>query len=87
MSQESGTVASFNNTFTHGRLSHDQNAGASIDFASDQVAQLASLSVGERVTFEIVQDVTHEDQQGQVVNVQRIGGDLEAYQDQGGLYS
>ena len=87
MSQESGTVASFNNTFTSGCLSHDQNTGAFIDFDSDQVAGLKHLSVGERVSFEITQDVTREHQRVRGVNVQRIAGDLEAYQDQGGLYS
>ena len=83
MPQQSGTVRSFNDTFTSGRLAHDQNSGASVQFGSDQVEGLRSLSVGERVSFDIVQ----QNQQGHAENIQRIGGDLEAYQDLGGLYS
>lgn len=83
MSQQSGTIRSFDNSFTHGSLSHDQNSGASVQFGADQVQGLKSLSVGERVSF----DVVEEDKQGHAENIQRVGGNLESYQDLGGLYS
>ena len=83
MSQQSGTVKSFEDDFTRGHLSQDGNSGLFVHFSSDQVEGLRSLSVGERVSFDVVQD----EYQGHAENIQRIGGDLEAYQDQGGLYS
>jgi cold shock CspA family protein len=107
MSQQSGKVTSFDDTFTHGRLSHDQNSGASIQFDSDQIKELKSLGVGERVSFDVVQEeklegaqeeklelvqqqklhLVQEEKQAHAENIQRVAGDLEAYQDQGGLYS
>ena len=56
-----------------------------MQFESNQVEGLRSLSVGERVSFEVVEDAAEGDQQGHAKNIQRIAGDLEAYQDQGGL--
>jgi cold shock CspA family protein len=87
VSQQSGTVRSLNATFTEGYLSDDQNSGAFVQFESNQVEGLRSLSVGERVSFDVVEDATEPDQQGHAENIQREAGDLEAYQDQGGLYS
>jgi len=58
-----------------------------VQFESNQVEGLRSLSVGERVSFDVVEDAAEGDQQGHAKNIQRIAGDLEAYQDQGGLYS
>ena len=86
-SQQSGTVRSLNATFTDGYLSHDQDSGASVLFESNQVEGLRSLSVGERVLFDIVEDAAAPDQQGHAENIHREAGDLEAYQDQGGLYA
>lgn len=86
-SQQSGTVRSLNATFTDGYLSHDQNSGASVQFESNQVEGMRSLSVGERVSFDIVEDAAKDGRQGHAENIQREAGDLEAYQDRGGLYS
>ena len=85
--QQSGTVTSLNATFTDGYLSHDQENGAFVQFESNQVEGLKSLSVGEKVSFDVVEDATKGDQQGHAENIHRVAGDLEAYQDQGGLYS
>jgi len=85
--QQSGTVTSLNATFTDGYLSHDQDSGALVQFESNQVEGLRSLTVGERVSFDVVEDAAKPDQQGHAENIQRVAGDLEAYQDQGGLYS
>ena len=85
--QQSGSVRSLNATFTDGYLSHDQNSGIFVQFESNQVEGLRSLSVSERVSFDVVEDAAEGDQQGHAKNIQRIAGDLEAYQDQGGLYS
>ena len=87
VSQQSGTVRSLNATFTEGYLSHDQSSGAFVQFESNQVEGLRSLSVGERVSFDVVEDAPERDEQGHAKNIQRVAGDLEAYQDQGGLYS
>lgn len=83
MSQHFGTVMSFDATFSHGHLSQDENSGVPMQFDASHVEGLRSPGVGERVTFDIVNN----DQQGHAENIQRVGGDLEAYQDFGGLYS
>ena len=83
MHHQSGTVRSLNHNSGEGFLSQNHTAVGSIFFRQIHIDGHKSLCVGEPVLY----DVVGEDQQEHAEHVRRSIGELEVYQDLGGLYS
>lgn len=83
MSHQTGTVKSLNQGTGIGYLSCDAMVNACVTFDARQVDGLKSLAIGEPVSYELIQ----ERRQAHAEHIQRTIGNLEAYQELGGLYS
>lgn len=83
MSHRTGTIESFDQSTGLGYLSCNEDTELSVLFNARQVDGLKSLAVGEPVTYELLL----ERRQTHAEHIQRTIGNLEAYQDLGGLYS
>lgn len=83
MSHCTGTIKSFDPGTGSGYLSCNEDIGSPVLFNAHQVDGLKSLVVGEPVSYQL----TGDSRQGHAEHVQRTMGNLEAYQNFGGLYS
>lgn len=82
MSYQTGTIKSFDQGTGVGYLTCNQDK-RSVPFNSRQIDGLTSLAVGEPVSYQLIQ----ERKEAHAEHIQRIGGNLESYQNLGGLYS
>ena len=83
VSHQTGIITFFDQSTGIGYLSCHETSDLSVIFDSREVDGLKSLAVGEPVSYELVQ----ERRNAHAEHIKRTIGNLEVYQDLGGLYS